>query len=248
MTSYYYMITPSVLDRFAAANAPSTRSYNLIYSPDLTTSMLDTISKTIEDFWSHQQAWGTPTPAHNPPGTGIPLDHTLSSDTLPNMPRRNSTFSGIPRNILAFRTITMLLSQLQAKQTLETRPINMSAEDRTEARISDAFAHLAVAEYDVVALVTKRYPEVLSILACVNLSSDKETPNTLSQSPNPEDSVSRSQAFKNRFFGLFSKNARSDDPSSFVPETLPAIVCPSKPENMGTKSIAQYLDDLESRW
>lgn len=63
--------------------------------------------------------------------------------------------SEVPESILAFRTMTVLLSQIQQKQKSEPSPI-VTKEIEQQLKVSDAFANIAVIHRDVIALATKR--------------------------------------------------------------------------------------------
>ena len=98
----------------------------------------------------------------------IPNNNTLSS-----LPPPSSPLKDIPRNILAFRTITTLLSQLQPEREFEgpTPKVGFSAAEQEELRISSALATVAVINHEVVAVVTKPFspqkPDTLEITACI---------------------------------------------------------------------------------
>ncbi|KAF8809713.1 hypothetical protein BYT27DRAFT_7024111, partial [Phlegmacium glaucopus] len=64
----------------------------------------------------------------------------------------------LPTNILAFRTITMLLAKIQQERplivsnALDNNTLDLNAKE--ELRISNAFANLAVTDTAIVALAT----------------------------------------------------------------------------------------------
>jgi hypothetical protein len=102
----------------------------------------------------------------------IPNNNNPSRDTPPTVPLLTSPSQEIPRNILAFRTITKLLSQIQQErefQVLYTEP-TLSSKDRLELRLSNAFSTVAVIEHEVIAVVTKPTRESLQVTACTQTS------------------------------------------------------------------------------
>jgi hypothetical protein len=165
-------------------------------------------------------------------------NHTPPSDIPSNIP------SSIPRNILAFRTITMMLAKLQPKQTSESSPgrdrdasstdYEVSPQTRREVRISDAFAHLAIVNNEVIALVTEYSSDKMAIVACAS------TPeNPPEKQPNPESYVGQCLKF------LFSKNPRRDDPPTDPVVTYPKIISTTQPEDMGSQTLRDYIQNLD---
>jgi hypothetical protein len=108
------------------------------------------------------------------------------------------------------------------------------SEDRKEVRISDAFAHLAIAEHGTVAIATNRHsshltsegPTNLGIIACANLP-----PGVSEGSKKPNESL--------------AKNARYDDPL----RSYPAIITPVEPGDFSKfPSLNDYMKNLEENW
>ena len=131
--------------------------------------------------------------------------------------------SSIPRNILAFRTITMMLAKLHPKQTPNPlavdntfTPDTLSAESLREVRISDALAHLAISEHEVVALATK-------------YDSEDNTP----------------QAGDQIISFLFVKNPDRNDPITDPVVTYPNVISATQPEDMGSQTLLDYIQNLD---
>src|SRR5277367_3519496 len=91
----------------------------------------------------------------------------------------------IPRNILAFHTITTILARIQQEQPFKISLNNskISGGQQRELKISNAFANLAVTNYDVVAVATVQSPDELNIVACSSDSSDESPPSPSGPSP-----------------------------------------------------------------
>ncbi|KJA17468.1 hypothetical protein HYPSUDRAFT_57717 [Hypholoma sublateritium FD-334 SS-4] len=109
----------------------------------------------------------------------------------------NSLPEDIPRNILAFRTITTLLSRIQqgrASQVPQPYTAQLNRDERRELKISNAFSTLAVIEHEIVAVVTNRDTETLEVIASI-------------QSPN--DNFSYIERSNSLFSGLTSQNFQS---------------------------------------
>ena len=76
----------------------------------------------------------------------------------------------------------------------------ISGAQQRELKISNAFANLAVTNYDVVAVATVQSPDELNVLACSHSDSNDESP----PSPSPSG--------LSRYFNfLFTKNPRDDE-------------------------------------
>jgi hypothetical protein len=170
------------------------------------------------------------------------LEESLSIFKLPGIGEgpRNDT---IPENILAFRTITTILSQLPRSAPIEA--INnldgqiKDSGDRRETRISDAFAHLAVGEHDVAALTTNRITSPsgtrLHVMTCTHNLPDGENG---TRPGNPD-------ARKNSWY-LMARNFLQDGVESRNPH--PTITSPSQPADLGGRDAFTYMVDLELSW
>src|SRR5271156_2419203 len=84
----------------------------------------------------------------------------------------------IPRNILAFRTITTILAHIQQERPFKFSLNNskISGAQQRELKISNAFANLAITNYDVVAVTTVQSPDELNVIACSHSDSNDESP------------------------------------------------------------------------
>src|SRR5277367_4126706 len=147
----------------------------------------------------------------------------MPSTTLSH-PRPND----IPRNILAFRTITTILARVQPE-----RPFKISLKDseilpaqQKELKISNALANLAVADYDVVAVATVQSPEELNIVACSHSDSNDQSP------PSPSPNAS------SRYWNPRNDGGRDDELKD-----LPVVV---DAEALTTKALAG-LDGDETK-
>lgn len=105
------------------------------------------------------------------------------SATIPRNPP--PPLDSIPRNILAFRTITQLLSYIQQDQAFRITepPLEALKDQRLELKLTSAFSTVAVIEHEVVAVVTKRLPTSLQVVACVQPSDVEPLPITPSEPP-----------------------------------------------------------------
>ena len=81
----------------------------------------------------------------------------------------------VPESILAFRTISVFLSQVHPKQDPQPLPA-LSKEIDEQLKISDSFAHISVIHRDVVALATKRtFHGHVNILAFPSAGQDTDS-------------------------------------------------------------------------
>src|SRR5277367_1787639 len=121
----------------------------------------------------------------------------------------------LPRNILAFRTITTMLAHIQQERPFKIllKDSKISAEQQMELKISNALANLAVADVDVVAVATEHSQKELNIVACHHSESDDESP------PSPsENGICRYWNL------LFTKNPRREEDRGDNFRKSPAIV------------------------
>ena len=137
----------------------------------------------------------------------------------------------IPRNILAFRTITTMLAFIQQERPFKfsQNDSEISAAQQQELNISNAFANLAVADLDIVAVATVQSTEELNIVACRYSECDDESP------PSPsENGLSRYLNF------LFTKNPRREEDRGDNFKKSPAIV--------DAKALDGLDDDESKLW
>jgi hypothetical protein len=76
----------------------------------------------------------------------------------------------IPRNILAFRTITTLLHLIQQEE-LETDP-EPPIKERSELRLLNSLATVAITEHDIVAVTSKNNIDGLELIASTTCPPD----------------------------------------------------------------------------
>lgn len=152
------------------------------------------------------------------------------------------------RKIQGFQTITTFLGQIQCQAPFKPydflKDQHVTQKHRDEIQLCDSFAHLAVIQHDVVALATNRNNTQLEIVACTSTSAEKDkgTPPDDSQKP-------PSNLFKNCLSFFYTRNTRFYENMSTPVTTLPSIIeakAPAGyPENPGSETLYQYLNDLE---
>ena len=131
---------------------------------------------------------------------------TIPSHSLPN---------DIPRNILAFRTITTMLARIQQERPFKFSPedLEISAAQQQELKIANALANLAIADHDIVAVATVHSAEELNVIACTHSESNDQSP------PSPSQNVvSRCWNF------IFAKNPRRDEERDDESKDCPVVV------------------------
>lgn len=95
---------------------------------------------------------------------------------------------GIPDKILAFRTITKLLSRIQQDREIKVVKTTLDPAQVVELRISDAFATVGVTEHEVVAVATNQrmHSYMLEAIVAVQPSdSNPSSPLTHASSTSP---------------------------------------------------------------
>ena len=139
----------------------------------------------------------------------------------------------IPRNILAFRTITTLLSKIQQEHAFQVKPRPiLSSQKRQELEISNAFSTLAVFDSDIVAVVTKRTPYGLDIVASTTQISINEDP-LITQSESPTGVVSQ-------VWRLISRNYRWSDWGN-----KPLVIAPPVEPSISDAAYAEFLTGMD---
>lgn len=154
-----------------------------------------------------------------------------SRDTPTSIPR-NPPLEPIPKNILAFRTITHLLSAIQQNREFQaTAPsAQPDVNQRQELKLTNAFSTVAVIEREIVAVVTKRASAKLEVVATIQ-------PSDVGNPPTP--SVPPSNYKKTILDFIFTQNPRRDDAVSATSQTGPTIT--------DAMSLADFdLDDDEA--
>ena len=165
---------------------------------------------------------------------------------------RNPPLNGIPKNILAFHTITKLLSLIQQERAF--RALQPRSEDnrRLELKLINALATVAVIEHGVVAVVNNinsgtldcdsdkldRDSNKLDLIVCVEPSNDENLCILPSEPPAP-----------NLWRVLLSKNYRFSDPkpnSTGQPTIQPTISSAEALADLGlvgNEAIKQYAGE-----
>lgn len=165
-----------------------------------------------------------------------------SSGSIP--PGAASTPNNIPANILAFRTLTTILSQLPRSMPIKT--VNnlegkvKDPDDCREIRISDAFAHLAIGEHDVAALTTNHSSpngRQLHIMAC---ASNVPVGESLPISTQPMNLT--------KIWCQFQRNFLQDSAKTSSRTPQPTTISPSEPDDVRMQDAFAYMVGLEQRW
>ena len=157
---------------------------------------------------------------------------------------------GIPVNILAFRTITTILSILPRSTPIEAidnlEDQITKADYRQQVRVYDAFAHVAAGENDVAALTSSHrspngLPDKLGIVACTRTDN-------LAGETMPTMKSANLMAKLNVWNLMFSRNALQSVPESSSKTNHPEIISSSEPEDLGGRKAFDYMMDLEQHW
>jgi hypothetical protein len=223
----------------------------------LVTGLQRALSKDNEDVQNAELQQGTLDPSLNPSATTSHIPHK-SSSVSPDSRGTVSQSNDIPKNILAFRLITKMLQWIpQTNPFVSTDNLgddnNWMSSDRQEVRISDAFAHLAIAEHGCVAIATNRQirhssesepdltlkePKNLGIIACATPSGITSSEGSMKATPNI--------GFFDKMWNIMlTKNARNDDPICLQP----LIITSDEPSDFSNfPSLNAYMKNLEENW
>lgn len=178
---------------------------------------------------------------------GTPSKHTShaasSNDNSPDTAPPND--SHIPENILAFRTITTILSKIQQTTSFKYTTVKPSSkEERQELRVLNALATIMVMNHEVVAVVTNQsdVPGKLEVVICRNLIKDREK---LTGIINPQPELQRF----GEFWQIFAnKNPRkSEDGPPALPRPKVTMVDPKVPsglEGEGKEDLRNFVRNV----
>jgi hypothetical protein len=137
----------------------------------------------------------------------------------------------IPKNILAFRTITTLLHLIQQERQLQiTKEEQMTSQDRRQLSLLNALATLAITEHNIVAVTSKDSLGGLELIASTTL---------------PHDDITKpSSIFMNLFQGcyLFTWNPEHKKPETSTANKYPILDSPSKPAGLEGDDLKGYLE------
>ena len=130
----------------------------------------------------------------------------------------------LPCSVPILPTDNLQDSEWQDKPTLQ------------QLKISDAFAQLAVSEYDIVAVST-----VCDWGLCVVAALNQDTTDTQAESKSLLNNIR--QAWK--FF--VTRNNHSSDPATYSGE-YPTIIPSQEPPDLNGQTAHEYMTDLEALW
>jgi len=174
--------------------------------------------------------------------SSIPPTHT---DTPTDNPANNAPNSphGLPKNILAFRTITTLLARIQQENPLaqtytELDNLAVVDSDKETLRISTAFANLAVTKNSIVAVATHLSAKDLQVVVCANFDDDNE--HLLNRTTSSKIDTGGFWRF------LISANPRRDDPPSDIQH--PTIVDTKIPSHVDPEDDKTLINYIKETW
>ena len=220
-------------------------------------SLLRKASNIFKDNSTRTHDYGQRTPLARDPTSNDSDTVTFESPNSGTIPRNNDPDSAandtcnslpydiLPRNILAFRTITTLLAKIQ-----QDRPIaysnafdrhDLSPENKQELKISNALANLANPDIDVVALVTKfsGFSDALDVVVCGG--------NLVGNRDNDQPPPSKSSIWEI----LFARNPGNSKlpmkellPTNPVQgPTISAVEKPADVKSDDAKELIRYIDE-----
>ena len=143
-----------------------------------------------------------------------------SANTMASI-SQNHSLKDIPRNILAFHTITRLLYLIQQEQTFRASQATGTAKanQHLELKLTNALSTVAVIDHEDVAVVNNINSGMFGLLAYIQPSNDKNPYTTLPESPSyspPFWKVLFSQNFRINDHDINTPPPQPDNPSSSV--------------------------------
>jgi hypothetical protein len=170
-----------------------------------------------------------------PPTGNNTLNNNPVANNAPNSPHE------IPKNILAFRTITTLLAKIQQENPIffnETRFSQGANIDKEILELSTALANLAVTKDAIVAVATNLSANNLQVVACANSNADSRE---FDHSGKPSwDSIFSSWKL------ILSPNTRRNDPPSNIQH--PTIVKTEIPSGVDAEDDVTLLHYIKETW
>jgi hypothetical protein len=177
----------------------------------------------------------------------------LKDHTKEPVPKNHAKEDKITKDdkIHAFNSIVSILAQIQQpgspfNEITDTKPRDLG--ERLQLKLSNAFAHLAVANTDVVA-ATLYTPKDLTLLAWIQdqNSSDDQPGADQDTKKEPE-----SKSVWDNFYWLFSCNTRnhamragSKYPGPCITDATPPM---DYPEGDSKETLLQYLNNFPKKW
>lgn len=170
--------------------------------------------------------------------TGIPTNSNIPSHISPSK-------DILPRNILAFRTISTFLGLIQQERPFKVSDstTDLSQIDRRELKISNAVATLAVADNDITAVITKRWADTLEVI-----TSTGPTPHSDDDSEKPCIESKSNNIFSRVWELMVNKNYRRDDPKPPVCDRDPTIINATIPNGLEPDDDEGLKDYLDKCW
>ena len=126
-----------------------------------------------------------------------------SPDIPPGVPLPTSPPKDIPRNILAFHTITKLLSHIQQEQPFQVSWDKPPPADKEELSLSTAFATITVIDHEIVAVVTKHDHDKVEVVLSLQI-------------PIKDPSTDLSSWMQQGFKFFVTRNPHLNDPPSTI--------------------------------
>ena len=147
---------------------------------------------------------------------------------MPSNILSHSPPNDIPRNILAFRTITTMLHHIQQERPFKISDSNIPDEHSQELKLSNALATVAVADHNVVAVAMVHSAEGLKVIACTQWSNNK---GPLSQS---------STVLQHYWRLFFTKNPRRDEGQE---NDYPVVVDAKAPPDCDEAKVDAHVEN-----
>ena len=189
------------------------------------------------------------------PHSDVPAQHTQdipnntvtnpSCSTPPSIPLPTSPSKDrMPRNILAFRTITVMLSKIQQGRAFQVSSLAARTLQRQELKISNAFSTVAVIDDEIVAVVSKPLSpdQKVDVIVSQNSINDSINDSEYPLTPSP-------QGRKSKFWAFFTPNYTWDPETNPRPLEIFSPVAPTISDVgagvdlVGDETIKLYVDE-----
>lgn len=213
------------------------------------------VHKILRKVSSHLLLW----PNGNTQGTGAQVQSTSSS-----VPSRKSALENdssaldsvnpsppIPDNMLAFRTITTLLAEIQDRQEVPFLVLDMVPSEVQQAQLNilEAIANVAVTDTDIIAVVSKGGPgsssSSVDLLVSTLEAENEDDPPSLLDLPPSLTSTTPASGLIRRFWNLIASlnpnNDKKTPTTDTTPSSIPIIIQPATIISDGSLNQRDYM-------
>ena len=180
--------------------------------------------------------------------------------SLATMATRKRPAYSVPENILAFRTITTLLSYLPRAHPIDTvdNLHSLECNDAQSVNITDAFAQLANADFDVVAAAIQYNLNDIEVTSCAPTEATCTVGTAVAGADDPQKTTQKTTGIMGTvargiqsvaaYCFTFVRNDRINNSTSHSVSNNPSLCDAEAPGDLGGRTAFKYIVDMQSKW